>query len=119
MKVHVAGAAATLLTGAAIFLSPKGRGLHKPLGWMWVALMGVTAVSSFFIRMVIPGSYSPIHALSAWVLIGLPMGLAAIRRRNVQEHRRHMTNMFLRGMLIAGLFTLLPGRTMWAVFFTY
>jgi len=79
--------------------------------------MSVTAISSFFITGLMGSSYSPIHALSAWTMIGLPFGIAAIRRRDVQQHRRSMTGMFVGGMVVAGLFSFLPGRLMWHIFF--
>jgi uncharacterized membrane protein len=63
------------------------------------------------------GGLGPIHALSAWTLVALPMGIAAIRARNIRAHRMTMTSMFVGGMLIAGLFTVMPGRLLWTVFF--
>jgi hypothetical protein len=35
----------------------------------------------------------------------------------IAAHRKQMTDMFVGGMLIAGLFTFLPGRLMWSLFF--
>jgi uncharacterized membrane protein len=117
IQVHLAGAVAAFGLGLVILALPKGTGLHKPLGWAWVGLMALTAVSSFFIRELFNGGFSPIHALSAWVVVALPMGVAAIRGRRVAAHRRTMTGVFLGGLMIAGLFTLLPGRLLWSVFF--
>jgi len=118
IQVHVAAALATLAIGIVLMVAPKGFRLHRTLGWAWVASMSVTAASSFFITAIFQTHYSPIHALSAWTMIGLPFGIAAIRRRDVARHRKTMTGMFVGGMLVAGLFSLLPGRMMWAVFFT-
>lgn len=118
VQVHVAAALLSFAVGCVILARPKGRGLHRTLGWTWVAAMALTAASSFFITQMMGSSLGPIHALSAWTLIVLPMGVAAIRRRDVAAHRRHMTQSFLGGMVIAGLFTFLPGRLMWSTFFT-
>ncbi|MEO0983244.1 MAG: DUF2306 domain-containing protein [Pseudomonadota bacterium] len=117
LKIHVGSAIGAFFLGLAIMLAPKGVGLHKQMGWTWVALMAATAISSFWLTGLAGGGFSPIHGLSAWVVIGLPMGLAAIRRRNVKAHSRHMTGMFMGAMAIAGLFTFLPGRLMWSLFF--
>ena len=116
IKIHVAGALTAFFVGLVLLLAPKGFRFHKTLGWTWIAAMGVTAISSFFITGIFQDAYSPIHALSAWTLIGLPFGVAAIRRRDVQKHRRTLTGMFVGGMAIAGLFTFLPGRLMWSMF---
>ena len=116
IKIHVAGALSAFFIGLVLLSAPKGFRFHKTLGWTWIGAMAVTAISSFFITGIFQNAYSPIHALSAWTLIGLPFGVAAIRRRDVKKHRQTMTGMFLGGMAIAGLFTFLPGRLMWTLF---
>ena len=115
--VHVGAAFTTLAIGTVLMFAPKGFRLHRTLGWTWVVSMAVTAGSSFFITAIFQTHYSPIHALSAWTLLGLPMGIAAVRRKDVARHRKEMTGMFAGAMLIAGLFSFLPGRLMWHVFF--
>lgn len=117
IQVHIAAAFVTLGIGIVLMCAPKGFRLHRTLGWAWVASMTVTAVSSFFITAIFQSHYGPIHALSAWTMIALPMGIAAIRRKDVAAHRRQMTGMFVGAMLVAGLFSFLPGRMMWEVFF--
>lgn len=118
IQIHVAAALTTFAIGLALLSAPKGFRFHKTSGWIWVVSMAVTALSSFFLTGLMGKWYSPIHALSAWTMIGLPFGIAAIRRKNLKKHRETMTGMFVGGMLIAGLFSFLPGRTMWAIFFT-
>lgn len=118
IQAHVAGAVMALGFGIVLFSLPKGRGLHKWLGWSWVVAMTITALSSFFITGLIKGSFSPIHALSGWTLISLPIAISAIRRRNVKTHRNTMTSLFVAGLIVAGLFSFLPGRLMWAVLFS-
>lgn len=116
LGVGPAAAIAIVLIGMAPVL-PKGRGLHKPLGWAWVIAMGVTAISSLFITGLNGNSYSLIHLLTGWTLIALPMGIFAVRNRNVLAHRRAMTGMFLGGLVVAGALTFLPGRFMFELFF--
>ena len=117
VQVHTDAALGAFLVGLVILLKPKGVGMHRTLGWIWVVLMGVTAASSLFVTGLNGNSYSPLHALSAWTLIALPMGIAAIRRRHVKAHAGTMTGIFLGGLAIAGLFTFMPGRLMWSLFF--
>lgn len=118
LKIHISSALIAFFTGWWILAGPKGTGMHKKLGWTWVIAMGSTAISSFWLTGLNNGSFSWIHGLSAWTVVGLPMGIYAIRRKNVKKHAKHMTGMFFGGMILAGLFTFLPGRLMWHLFFT-
>jgi uncharacterized membrane protein len=117
VHLHVYAALAALLIGTVILLRPKGRGLHKALGWSWVVAMGITAISSLFITGLNGGFYSFVHLLSGWTIIALPMAIYAIRNRKVETHRRAMTGMFVGGLIVAGAFTFLPGRLMFETFF--
>ncbi|MBY9065713.1 DUF2306 domain-containing protein [Hyphomonas sp. WL0036] len=118
LQTHVAGAIITFVIGCILLAGVKGRTMHRTLGYVWVVTMAVTAISSFFLKTINPGSFSFIHALSAWTVIMLPIGVAAARRKKIAVHRKHMTEMFIGAMLVAGLFTFLPGRLMWHLFFT-
>jgi uncharacterized membrane protein len=116
IQLHVAAAITAFGIGSVILLRPKGVGLHKALGWSWVIAMGATAISSFFITSF-TSRFSPIHLISGWTVVALPMALFAIRRGNVQAHRRAMTGLFVGGLLLAGLLTFIPGRLMYMLFF--
>ena len=117
LQVHILAATAALVIGGVLMARPKGRGLHKALGWSWVAAMGATAVSSLFITGLNGDFYSLIHLLSGWTIIALPMAVVAIRNRKVEAHRRMMTGMYFGGLLVAGALTFIPGRFMFAFLF--
>jgi uncharacterized membrane protein len=117
VQVHLFSALAALAIGTVLMLRPKGVGLHKALGWTWVAAMAVTAVSSLFLSSFTGSRFGLIHLLSGWTIIALPMAVAAIKRRDVKGHRRAMTSLFTGGLLVAGALTFIPGRLMWRVFF--
>lgn len=117
VQAHVYAALSALAIGTIILIRPKGRGLHKALGWAWVAAMAITAVSSLFIMDLNAGFFSLVHLFSGWVIIALPFAIAAIRNRRVAEHRRAMTSMFVGGLLVAGALTFIPGRIMFEMFF--
>jgi uncharacterized membrane protein len=117
LKIHVLAAVSALIVGLVLFSLKKGRAVHKMLGWSWVILMGVTAGASLFITGLNGKFYSPIHALTAFTLVMLPLGIAAIKRKDVVQHRRRMTGIFIGGLIIAGAFTFVPGRLMWNLFF--
>ena len=110
---HLVTAVGALLLGAFMLLRRKGTRSHRLLGWTWVALMGSTALASAFIRDYrLPNlwGYTPIHGFTLFVAVMLPMAIWHIRHGNVRGHRRAMQGLFIGGCLIAGVFTLLPGR---------
>lgn len=117
LQFHIVAALSALAIGTVLMLGAKGRGLHKALGWSWVAAMTATAISSLFITGLNGDFYSLIHVLSGWTLVALPMGIYAIRRRDVAKHRRTMGGMFYGGLVVAGAFTFIPGRFMFQLFF--
>jgi len=113
IALHLGAALLALTVGAVVIARRKGTINHKRLGWFWVALMATTAISSIFIRDYrLPNiaGYTPIHALTLFVLISLPRGIYNIRQGNVAAHRGLMRGIFFGGCIVAGLFTLMPGR---------
>jgi uncharacterized membrane protein len=118
IPVHAFAAMAAFALGLVQFAAPKGTLPHRTVGWIWVVLMAVVAASSFWIHEIrLLGPWSPIHLLSIFTLIMLPIAVWRARRHRVADHRRIMTMTFVGALVIAGLFTLLPGRIMHAVVF--
>ena len=110
---HLVTAFGALLLGLVILARRKGTGSHRALGWAWVALMGSTTIASGFIRdFHLPNiaGITPIHAFTLLVAIKLPRGIWHIRRGNVVAHQQAMRGLFIGACVLAGLFTLLPGR---------
>ncbi len=98
--------------------APKGTLPHRTLGWVWVLLMAFVAISAFWINHIrLWGPWSPIHLLSIFTLVMLPLGVWRARRHKVNAHRWTMTSIFVGALVIAGAFTLVPGRIMHAVIF--
>ena len=104
---HLAVCAGGALLGTTVLLRRKGDFTHKALGWSWVSLMLTAAISSFFIQA--RGRFSLIHILSVVILVMVPLGVVHIRHRRVLRHRNTMSSAFA-GLIIAGVFTLLPYR---------
>lgn len=117
VQVHLYAALAAFAIGAVQIFGPKGTIPHRILGWIWVVFMFTVAASSFTIRMINPGHLWFIHILSVATLITLPLAVYAARRHDVASHRRHMTGLFVGALIVAGVFTFLPGRLMWRIFF--
>jgi uncharacterized membrane protein len=118
ITLHAFAAMTAFALGLVQFAAPKGTVPHRTLGWTWVALMASVAVSSFRIhQMRLIGPFGPIHLLSIFVLVMLPLAVWKAHRHQIGTHRRIMTTMFLGALVIAGLFTLMPGRIMHQVVF--
>jgi len=117
IQTHLVFAIGAFVLGAVQLLTRKGTNLHRRIGRVWVFMMGVICVSSFWIKEVMPQSaffgYSPIHVLSVFVLVQLCLGIYFIRRGNIEGHKRCMTYTYLGGLVIAGAFTFYPGRLLY------
>jgi uncharacterized membrane protein len=118
IQIHAFAAIAAFVLGLVQFAAPKGTLPHRAIGWIWVALMLAVSVSAFFIHdLRIWGIWSPIHLLAIYTLIMLPLAVLHARRHNVTAHRRAMIGLFVGALVIAGIFTLVPGRIMYHVVF--
>jgi uncharacterized membrane protein len=116
--LHAFAAMAAFVLGLVQFAAPKGTLPHRTIGWIWVVLMAAVAVISFWIHQLrLVGPFSPIHLLSIFTLLVLPLAVWRAHRHEVREHRIAMVSLFAGALVIAGLFTLLPGRIMHAVVF--
>ena len=118
IPIHAFAAMAAFGLGVVQLVAPKGTLPHRTIGWIWVALMALVAISSFWIHQIrMLGPWSPIHLLSIFVLVVLPLGIWKAHRHDVAAHRRIMVMIFTGALVIAGLFTVVPGRIMNAVLF--
>jgi uncharacterized membrane protein len=117
VQVHVVAAVLALIVGAIIFLLPKGTGFHRFLGWSWVLSMIVVAATSIAMVADFGNGFNALHVFTAVTVISLWGGLTGIRRGDVRQHAGSMVGLYIGGLLIAGLFAFIPGRTMWATVF--
>ena len=116
IQIHAFLAMAAVLLTIAIFSLKRGTAAHRWMGWTWVILMGVVALSSFAINdMRVIGPFSPIHLLSAFVLFQLVVNVRAARSKRVLAHARGMKGHSFGALLVSGGFTFLPGRIMYQV----
>lgn len=111
--LHVAFAVGALLVAVVQFSGAKGNRRHRLLGWVWVALMSGVAATSVFIRdygMPNLFGYTPIHLFTVLTIVTLPLAVVHARRHDVVRHAASMKGLFVGGLLVAGLATLIPGR---------
>lgn len=113
IQSHILAALIAVVIGPFALLRRRRDWRHRTLGYVWVTAMGWTALSSFRITSFgLLGPFSPIHLLSVLTLWTLVYALRQIRAGNVVAHQLALQNLYWRGLLIAGLFTLMPGRTL-------
>jgi len=118
VQIHAFAALAAFALGVVQISAPKGTIPHRTIGWIWVVLMVGIAASSFWIHSIrMIGPFSLIHALSIYTLTMLPFAVLHARGHRVNDHRRAMISIFFGALVVAGLFTLLPGRVMHDVVF--
>jgi uncharacterized membrane protein len=118
IQLHAFAAMAAFVLGVVQFSAPKGTIPHRALGWLWVLLMLAVSISAFWIHSIrLWGPWSPIHLLAIFTLLMLPIAVLHARRHAVERHRWTMVGIFFGALVIAGLFTLVPGRIMHDVVF--
>jgi uncharacterized membrane protein len=122
VQIHVATVLPAVVLGTwQIFLSRKGAPLHRAIGYIYLALMSITATTTLFIHILMPTSpffgLSPLHLLIPLTLFGVYGALHGAWTHNIPEHRFAMIALYVGAILIAGSFTLLPGRIMHTVVF--
>jgi uncharacterized membrane protein len=118
IQLHAYAALAAFALGLFQLARVKGTSSHRALGYVWVALMVVVAASGFLIHEIrLWGPWSPIHLLSIFTLIMLPLGVFHARHHNVRSHKQTMLGLFAGALVVAGIFTFMPGRIMYRVVF--
>ena len=117
IQIHLAAALLALGLGIVMWRRPKGTKNHKITGRLFMALMLVTALTAIFIREINRGQFSWIHIFVPLTLVGIVQALWAIKNRNIKKHVGHVRNLFFFALLIPGVFSFMPGRRLFAVFF--
>ncbi len=118
VQVHAFAAMTAFVLGVVQLGAPKGTLPHRTLGWVWVVLMLVISASSFLIHGIrMWGPWSPIHVLSVLTPIMLIVAVLGARTHHMRTHKITMISIFAGALVLAGLFTLVPGRIMHSVVF--
>ena len=120
IPLHAIAAIAAFVLGVVQLAAPKGTLPHRTLGWIWVILLLTVAISSFWIHgesFRLWRTWSPIHLLSILAPVMLVLGVIRARQHRVRAHAITMISIFAGALVIAGVFTLVPGRIMHTVVF--
>lgn len=117
IAIHLAAALTAVALGPVALWARKGAQqrprLHRAAGYAWVTAMVATAVSALFIGGSVGprwGSFGIIHLLVPVTLGMLVMSFVYLFRRNIDGHRKTMQHIYIGACVVAGGFTLLPGR---------
>ena len=112
VQLHAFAAIAAFVFGVVQIVAPKGTLPHRALGWVWVILLSRSVVVlDSWPSWRLWRNWSPIHLLSIFtpiMLVWASFGAPAQRPRS-----QHHDDFDLPGALvIAGMFTFVPGRIM-------
>jgi len=114
MSAHLFTVLPAALLGTYLILRPKGTPSHRLLGKVYMILMLTTAALSLLIPAAVGpqlvGHLGLIHILSFVVLFSVPRAYFAARNHNLVHHKIAMIGVYVGGILVAGGFTLAPGR---------
>ena len=120
VMAHLASVMLALPLGISQLVLPKGTLRHRTVGYIWIVLMVFTALVSFAVHVINPGGLSPIHLFSILTLVAAPLIVYRARRGEVAKHQRAVLGLMIGGLVVAGVFTFLPGRALgqlvWGLF---
>ena len=124
IAVHMTAALTAIAIGPIALWARKGATqrpkLHRAFGYAWVTMMLVASVSAIFIRDYrLPNiaGYTPIHLLIPVTLHSLFYSFKSLAQGNIAGHRKAMQSLYISACVVAGAFTLLPGRYLGDLFF--
>ena len=112
--LHLGSLVPAFVIGSYLLLNRKGTPVHKFLGKIYMGLMLFTAFITLFMEALVGpkflNHFGFLHLLSLFVLYTVPTAYRAIRVGNIKLHKRKMVGLYVGALLVAGAFTLSPGR---------
>lgn len=122
MFLHLYTVLPCVVLGAINFMLRKGSPYHKYVGSTYMILMLFTAIVTLFMPALVGptlfGHFGWIHSFSVLTLFSVPTAYIAIKKGNVKSHKQKLIGLYVGAILIAGAFTLVPGRYLHTLLFT-
>ena len=128
--VHAFFALAAVPVGLYIFFKKKGTNQHRFIGRVWVSFLLIVSVTALFITSPMtdtifnPRLYSWIHLLIPYTIGALIYSIYSIRQfkktrleKHKNAHMRSMIGLYFGALVVAGAFTLMPGRMFHEILF--
>ncbi len=114
--LHLGSLAPSIVIGGYLLLNQKGTPAHRLLGKIYMGLMLFTAIITLFMEALVGpqflNHFGYLHLLSLLVLRTVPAAFIAATTGNIKAHKRNMIGMYIGALLLAGSFSLMPGRLM-------
>ncbi|WP_421784819.1 DUF2306 domain-containing protein [Hyphobacterium sp.] len=117
IQIHFYTVVPAFVLGTVQMVLPKGTVVHRWNGYIYMALMMVTATAAAFIPSfmgrgdaLIGGHFGYIHLFVVLTYVTVPLALWSARRGDVRGHRGAMIGLYIGGILIAGGLAFMPGR---------
>ncbi|MGB3592176.1 MAG: DUF2306 domain-containing protein [Nonlabens sp.] len=121
MFSHLATVVPCIFIGGYLLLAYKGTPLHKTLGKVYMILMFITAVITIFLPAAVGATlfnhFGWIHLFTLLTLWTVPTAYIAVKKGNIKAHKRKMVLLYIGAIMIAGGFTLVPGRYLHGLLF--
>ncbi|MDG1779733.1 MAG: DUF2306 domain-containing protein [Flavobacteriales bacterium] len=121
MFVHLATVLPAVVLGALQFILKKGGPIHRKIGWVYMIFMMITAILTLFMKAKVGSTlfnhFGWIHLFSILTIWTVPTAIIAVRKGNIKSHKRKMILLYVGAIVIAGAFTLMPGRYLHSVLF--
>ena len=119
MYLHLTTILPAFVLGTISFVLKKGTNTHKIIGRLYMLLMLFTAI----VTLLMPAHVGPqllnhfgwIHLFSLLTIYTVPTAYFAIKKGNINKHK--MIGLYIGAILIAGVFTFMPGRYMHSLLF--
>ena len=128
--VHAFFALAAVPVGLYIFFKKKGTKQHRFIGRVWVSFLLIVSFTALFITSPMtdtvfnPRFYSWIHFLIRFTVGNLIYSIWSIRQfkktklgKHKNAHIYSMVGVYFGALLVAGAFTLMPGRMFHEIIF--
>ena len=102
IAVHMTASLIALVIGPVAMWARLGQTkrpwIHRAIGYGWVSMMIVSAVSAIFIRDYgLPNvwGYTPIHLLIPYTVFWLVYAFRALAMKEIEKHRKAMIGLYL------------------------
>jgi uncharacterized membrane protein len=114
MFLHLFTVTPCIFIGAYLLLNNKGTKNHRLIGKIYLSLMFFTATVSLFLPAKVGNQFLNhfgwIHLFSILTLYSVPTAIMAVKKGNIKAHKIKMRMLYYGALIIAGGFTLAPGR---------
>lgn len=121
MFLHLFTVLPCFVIGTILLLIKKGTSFHKMAGRVYMVLMLFTAIVTLFMDAHVGpklfNHFGFLHLFSLLTLYSVPVAFYAIKNGNVARHKRTMILLYFGALIIAGGFTLVPGRFLYNFLF--